>query len=78
MYKTPTLIAAGALFAVVLMAQQPFGTPPDPATMVQNRIARLTTQLSLTTAQASQATTIFNNALTTTTPLQTTLRTDRQ
>src|SRR5229473_2747949 len=78
MYKTPTLIAACALFAVTLMAQRPFGTPPDPATMVQNRIARLTTQLSLTTAQVSQATTIFTNALTATTPLQTTLGTDRQ
>jgi hypothetical protein len=72
------MIAACALVAVTLMAQRPFGTPPDPATMVQNRIARLTTQLSLTTAQVSQATTIFTNALTATTPLQTTLGTDRQ
>jgi len=78
MNRTSRLISACALFTATLMAQRPFGTPPDPATMVQNRIARLTTQLSLTTAQVSQATTIFTTALTATTPLQTTLSTDRQ
>jgi len=53
-------------------------TPPDPATIVANQVARLTTLLSLTTAQAGQATTIFTSALTAITPLQTTLNTDRQ
>jgi len=66
-------LAAGAMFA-----QGPFGvvtsnTPPDPATMVQNQVTRLTSLLGLTTSQASQATTIFTNAATAITPLQTTL-----
>lgn len=79
MNKTFRPIAAYALLACTLTAQRPFGgTPPDPATMVQNRITRLTSQLTLTTAQVSQATTIFTNALTATTPLQTTLDSDRQ
>jgi Spy/CpxP family protein refolding chaperone len=54
----------------------PNGTPPDPATIVQNQVSRLTTLLSLTTAQAAQATTIFTNAQTTITPLRTSLATD--
>jgi Spy/CpxP family protein refolding chaperone len=45
--------------------------------MVQNQVARLTTLLSLTPAQASQATTIFTNAATAISTLQTTLSTDR-
>ena len=67
--------ALAALLSGAIMAQ-PFGdltahTPPDPATVVANRVARLTTLLTLTTAQASQATTIFTNAQTAITPLQT-------
>ena len=54
------------------------GTPPDPTTMIQNQVSRLTTLLNLTTAQASQATTIFTNALNATTPLRTTMDTARQ
>jgi hypothetical protein len=73
--------AAGVLLAAAAMAQRPFGvmtsnTPPDPATIVANQVARLTTLLSLTTSQASQATTIFTNAITAITPLQTSLNTD--
>ena len=64
------------------MAQRPgpraIGTPPDPTTAAQNRVARLTTLLDLTTAQAAQATTIFTNSLTAISPLQATLKTDRQ
>jgi hypothetical protein len=39
-------------------------TPPDPATIIANQVARLTTLLDLTTSQASQTTTttIFTNA----------------
>jgi hypothetical protein len=60
----------------------PFGdltssTPPDTATIVTNRVARLTKILTLTTAQAAQATTIFISSLNAITPLQTTLSTDR-
>jgi hypothetical protein len=74
-----------SLMAATMMAQgpRPFGvmtsaTPPDPATIVQNQVARLTALINLTTAQAAQATTIFTNALAAVTPLQTTLNTDRQ
>jgi hypothetical protein len=45
--------------------------------MVAHQVARLTKLLTLTTTQASEATTIFTNALTATTPLRTTLSTDR-
>ncbi len=77
-----TVTAAGTLFAVTMMAQRPFGpltssTPPDPATIVANKVARLTKLLTLTSAQQTQATTIFTNSLAAITPLQTTLSTDR-
>jgi len=79
-----TILRGGILAALLsgaIMAQ-PFGdltahTPPDPATMVANKVARLTTLLTLTTAQASQATTIFTNAQTAITPIQTNLTTYR-
>jgi len=63
-----------------LLAQRPFnqGNPPDPATMVQRRVKFLTTLLSLTDAQASQATTIFTNAQTAASSLETSLRDARQ
>lgn len=50
-------------------------TPPDPATMVANRVAHLTTLLDLTTAQANQATSIFTVSATASTPILTTLQT---
>jgi len=82
MNKTLRLIAAAALFATALMAQRygPRGSggPPDPATMVQRQVERLSTLLNLTAAQASQATTIFTNSITATSALQTTLHADRQ
>src|ERR1051326_1646007 len=73
-------IALTAILAASLLAQRPFGVmtssaPPDPATLVANQVARLTALLTLTTAQAAQATTIFTNAQTSITPLQTTLST---
>lgn len=46
--------------------------------MVQDQVTRLTTLLSLTTAQATQATTIFTNAANAVTPIQTTLNSNRQ
>ena len=81
MHKPIKLVLLAAGFAATLLPQRPFGTltsstPPDPATIVQNQVARLTSLLSLTTAQQSQATTIFTNALSAIRPLQTTQRTD--
>jgi len=72
------------LIAGALLAQRPFspragsgGTPPDPATRIANQVARLTTLLDLTTAQAAQATTILTNAESAVSGLQTTLSTDQ-
>jgi len=81
MPKLSKLMFAPAAFAAVLFAQRPFGTltsatPPDPATIAAKQVARLTSLLTLTTAQQTQATTIFTNALNAITPLQTTIRTD--
>jgi Spy/CpxP family protein refolding chaperone len=72
------LIAAAAAAA----QQSPFGvmtsgSGPNSATMIERRVARLTTLLGLTAAQASQATTIFTNAQTAITPLETALETAR-
>ena len=58
-------LAIGALSSTLILAQGPRErTPPDQATMVAHRVSRLTTSLSLTTAQQAQATTIFTNAQT--------------
>jgi Spy/CpxP family protein refolding chaperone len=78
MKKLIEVTAAAVLLTGLVMAQRPFGvmtssTPPDPATVVANQVSRLTSRLTLTTAQAAQATTIFTNALTAITPLQTAL-----
>ncbi len=69
-----TMIAS-AIAAGALMAQQ-YG-PPDPATMVQRQVERLTAVLSLTSSQVTQATTIFTNAETSITPIRTNVQTYR-
>lgn len=46
--------------------------------MIQMRVSYLATLLSLTSAQQTQATTIFTNAYTSSQSVQTSLRTDRQ
>jgi Spy/CpxP family protein refolding chaperone len=76
-------VAVGAMLSVAMLAQRPFGvvtssTPPDPATIVAHRVARLTKLLDLNTTQAGTATTIFTNSLAAVTPLETSLSTDRQ
>jgi hypothetical protein len=77
-----SLLALGTLLTATMVAQRPFGemtssTPPDPATIVANQVARLTKLLTLNASQVTQATTIFTNALTAITPLQTSLHADR-
>lgn len=76
---------AAALSAALVLAQPrprdgggPPGPPPDPATMIQNRVNHLTTLLSLTAAQQAQATTIFTNAFNSSQSIQSSLQTDRQ
>jgi Spy/CpxP family protein refolding chaperone len=49
-----------ALASVFAMAQQ--GNPPDPGKMAQHHLDFLTKQLSLTTQQQQQASTIFSEA----------------
>ena len=78
MKKQLQRIGLAVLLAGTALAQRPFGvmtsaTPPDPATIVANQVARLTALLGLSTSQASQATTIFTNAQTAIAPLQTAL-----
>jgi hypothetical protein len=75
--------AISLLLAGAALAQPPFnprnstGSAPDPATQIADQVARLTTLLDLTTAQATQATSILTAAQTTTATLQTTLATDQ-
>jgi len=70
--------AIAILFAGAMLAQGQFGprmasgTAPDPATIIANQVARLTT-LDLTTAQAAEATTILTNAQSSVSTVQTTI-----
>jgi Spy/CpxP family protein refolding chaperone len=79
---TLAMLAAAALLPATLSAQRfgprADGAPPDPAALVANQVARLTTQLSLTAAQATQATTIFTNAQSAAAPLRTSLNTNHE
>src|SRR4051812_28098048 len=49
--------------------------PPDVATVVAREVSFLTSLLTLTTGQQTQASTIFTSALNSITPLQTTITT---
>jgi Spy/CpxP family protein refolding chaperone len=77
--------AAACVLLTSLTFAQGFGrrsaggtpTPPDPAMMIANQVARLTTLLDLTTAQASQITSILTAAQSSVSTLQTSLNTDR-
>src|SRR5690349_17730621 len=66
------------LAAATLLAQRPFGvltsSTQDPATIVQNRVTRLTAFLELNSSQAAQATTIFTNAQAALAPFETSLK----
>src|SRR5438067_1012883 len=67
-----TMLSASFLFG------QAAGTPPTPPTdeqIVARRVARLTTLLSLTAAQQTQATTIFTTEQTAVAALRTGLQT---
>ncbi len=71
-------VVLGSLLAAAGFAQRPFGvmtsgSPPDPPTMIQNKVERLTSLLNLTTEQAAQATTIFTAAQTAIAPIETSL-----
>ncbi len=84
------IVSIAALTTVALLAQglrqengmgsggnTPPANPPDVATMVAHQVSFLTTMLTLTTGQATQATTIFTTALNSITPLETQIATAR-
>jgi hypothetical protein len=89
MKKSITRLASiVTLTAVALLAQGPrpdnanrggggsgSSNPPDVATVVARQVKFLTTLLTLSTAQATQATTIFTAALNAITPLETQITT---
>jgi hypothetical protein len=80
MKKSITRLASIAvLTTVAVFAQGPRGegrgvggsaNPPDVATIVAHEVSFLTTLLTLTTSQATQATTIFTNELNSITPIE--------
>jgi Spy/CpxP family protein refolding chaperone len=81
MKDTFTAALLSVLFGSMMFAQGPprprvdGGTPPDPATRIANQVTRLTTLLDLTTAQASQVTSILTAEQSSISALQTTLNT---
>jgi Spy/CpxP family protein refolding chaperone len=76
MNRNPKLLWLAAALCSVALAQGP-GGPPDPATMVANRVNMLAAQLSLTDAQKASATTIFTNAATAAESIRTSLDSNR-
>lgn len=62
------LISAAVLSAALIFGQgqgggrRPGGTPPDPATMIQNRVDHLGTLLGLSDSQKASAVKIFTDA----------------
>jgi Spy/CpxP family protein refolding chaperone len=77
--KKRTLTAfllSGFVLASSVFAQSS-GTAPTAAQMVAAKVARLTTLLTLTTAQQADATTIFTNEQTALAPLITSMQTAR-
>jgi Spy/CpxP family protein refolding chaperone len=75
-YLSIAAIMAGLTFGQSSGSTPP--SPPDPATMVQMRVAMLTSLLGLTDAQQTQATTIFTNAVTAAQAVQINEHTARQ
>jgi Spy/CpxP family protein refolding chaperone len=77
-FLTASVFATSLVFAQGTGAPTPgTGTMPTPANMVQRQVARLTTLLTLTTAQQQQATTIFTASATADQAARTSVRTAR-
>jgi Spy/CpxP family protein refolding chaperone len=64
MKSSLALLAALGLLPMALAQTPPPHTPPTPAAMAQHEVQRYTTLLTLTPAQAEQATTIFTTEAT--------------
>ena len=73
LFTTSLLLIAAAPFAF----GQTTHTPPTPAQMVANQVARLTKLLTLTTAQQAEATTIFTTEQSALAPISANLKTAR-
>lgn len=71
MKNTVKFITLGVICAGLSLAQR---TPPDPATMVQRQVERLTQTLTLNSTQQAQATTTFTAAQTANQPAMASLR----
>src|SRR5438270_5430377 len=67
-----------SVFATTLTFAQPYGGAPTPADMAQRRVNFLARQLTLTTAQQQQATTIFTNSATADASARASLKTAHQ
>jgi Spy/CpxP family protein refolding chaperone len=74
LFKPLALLSVCASF---VFAQGPGGGPPTAAEMVSRQVEHLTTQLTLTSAQQTQATSIFTASQTSIATLQTSMRTAR-
>ncbi len=72
---TTAVIAFTSLLARAQTTTQP--TPPAPAQMVANQVARLTTWLGLTSTQQASATTIFTSEQTTLAGVRTSMQAAR-
>ena len=59
-----TKVLIASVFAASCVFAQGMHTTPDPATSAERRVAHLTLQLTLTTAQQQQATNVFANSAT--------------
>ena len=75
--KILSVLAMGALSAVLLFGDTTPPAPPSAADMIANQVARLTKLLTLTTAQRAQATTIFTTEQTAMDALRTPMDTAR-
>ena len=71
------ILAVGALAAGTIVAQTHAHTAPDATTMVAHQVDRLTSLLTLTAAQQTQATTLFTNAAAANAALRTNMQTAR-
>jgi Spy/CpxP family protein refolding chaperone len=78
MKKTIATCILACAFGTPLLIAQGTRTPPDPASVAQRRVNRLTTLLALNAAQQQAALTIFTNAAVTDQSIRTSLKSARQ
>lgn len=72
------MMEKAAMLAGLGFAQGRGGAPPDPQTMIQMRVDRMATSVSLTDAQKTKAIAIFTDAMSAGQPIQSDLQSNRQ